>query len=221
MKSFHCYEPKEMQVQLVPLMLFGESNLNARHTNSSSSHYRNDKVEIWLHGSLMLQYIFGFEDPYKVTKSLLSLEPKEIVNIANDKSGSHVIDIFLQSQTVASKHKTYLIDKLRGCLVSLACDKFGSRIIDYLLRIVDQKTKEEILDELSANEHHLNSNRNGWFIGKKIGLYHYKHRYDEWKEEERNREKRRREREFDGFNGSDNDSDQRQCQRGYKMSRYQ
>jgi len=205
MKSFHCNEPKEKQISLVPLMLFGESN----------NKHSYDKNDIWLHGSLMLQYIFGFEDPYKVTKSLLSLDPREIVSVANDKSGSHVIDIFLQSQTVGPKHKAYLIEKLRGNFVSLACDRFGSRIIECLLNTVDNKMKNLIMDELSANESHLNSNRNGWYIGKKAGVYHYKHRYDDWKEEERNREKRRR--EFDSIIGDD-DIDVR---RPIKTSRYQ
>jgi nucleolar protein 9 len=187
MKSYHCFEPKERQIQLVPLMLFSEQN--PRHSHSSY----HGKVDIWLHGSLMLQYIFGFEDPYKVTKSLLSLEQKEIVTIANDKSGSHVIDTYLQSQTVAPKHKSQLIDKLRGSFVDLACDRFGSRIVDYLLGTVDLKLKASIMDELNEKESHLNSNRNGWYVAKKAGLYHYKNRYDEWKDEERSRDKRRRE----------------------------
>ena len=84
MKAFHCFEPKERQIHLVPLMLFPES----------SNKYRK---EIWLHGSLMLQYIFGYEETYKISKSLISLEPRELSQVCNDKSGSHVIDSFLQS----------------------------------------------------------------------------------------------------------------------------
>jgi nucleolar protein 9 len=157
----------------------------------------------------MLQYIFGFEDPYKVTKSLLSLEPKEIVSIANDKSGSHVIDTFLQSQTVAPKHKQQLIERLRGNFADMANDRFGSRIVDYLLGTTEGKMKASLMDELSAKESHLNSTRNGWFVAKKAGLYHYKNRYDDWKEEERNRNKRRR--EFEDL--IDSDAERRKLQR--------
>jgi len=204
MKSYHCFEPKERQIQLVPLMLFSEQPGMKHNYN-----YGHGKVDIWLHGSLMLQYIFGFEDPYKVTKSLLALEPKEIVSIANDKSGSHVIDTFLQSQTVAPKHKAQLIERLRGCYVDMANDRFGSRIVDFVLGTVDIKLKASIMDELSAKESHLNSNRNGWYVAKKAGLYHYKNRYDEWKEEERSRTKRRR--EFEDL--IDSDADRRKLQR--------
>lgn len=69
MKAFHCFEPKERQIHLVPLMLFGDSTL------------KYGRSEIWLHGSLMLQYIFGYEDPYKITKSLLSLDQRELLGI--------------------------------------------------------------------------------------------------------------------------------------------
>ncbi|RWS16948.1 nucleolar protein 9-like protein [Dinothrombium tinctorium] len=179
MKAFHCYEPKDRQIHLVPLMLFGEKT-------------GYPKNEIWLHGSLMLQYIFGYEDPYKVTKSLLSLEPKELVFICNDKSGSHVIDSFLQSQTVAQKHKHQFLEKMRGSYIHLACDRFGSRIIDYLLNTVEIKMKADIMDELSAKESQLNSTKNGYYVGKKAGVYHYKYRQTEWKEVERAKDKRKR-----------------------------
>ncbi|XP_054164487.1 nucleolar protein 9-like [Oppia nitens] len=187
MKSYNCFEPKERQIQLVPVMLFSEQQ------SSSSSRQPYGKVDIWLHGSLMLQYIFGFDDPYKVTRSLLALEPKEIVWIANDKSGSHVIETFLQSQTVTPKQKAQLIDQLRGCYVDMANDRFGSRIVDHILSSVDFKLKSSIMDELVARESQLNSTRNGYHLAKKAGLYHYKNRNDDWKEEEKSRAKRRRE----------------------------
>jgi len=180
MKAFHCLDPKERQIHLVPMMLFPEP---------PSSKYHE---EIWLHGSLMLQYIFGYEETYKISKSLLSLEPRELSQVCNDKSGSHVIDSFLQSTNVSSKHKSAFVDKMRGSFIDLACDRFGSRIIDYLLSTLDIKAKGYIMDELSAKEMQLNANKNGYFIGKKAGLYHYKHRYEEWREIEKNREKKRR-----------------------------
>ena len=140
----------------------------------------------------MLQYIFGYEETYKISKSLISLEPRELSQVCNDKSGSHVIDSFLQSCNVPSKHKAAFVDKMRGSFIDLACDRFGSRILDYLLSTLDFKAKGYIMDELSAKEVQLNANKNGYFIGKKAGLYHYKHRYDEWKEIEKSREKKRK-----------------------------
>ncbi|CAG2107559.1 unnamed protein product [Medioppia subpectinata] len=207
MKSFHCFEPKDRQIQLVPLMLFGDQEPSNGRTGGREQPYGaygNNKVDIWLHGSLMLQYIFGFDDPYKVTKSLLSLEPKEVVSIANDKSGSHVIETFLHSQTVAPKHKQQLIEHLRGSYVDMANDRFGSRIVDHVLATADIKLKSSIMDELVAKESHLNSTRNGYYLGKKAGLYHYKNRNDEWRDEERGRAKRRREMDdIFGYDGAD------------------
>ncbi|RWS29127.1 nucleolar protein 9-like protein [Leptotrombidium deliense] len=204
MRAFHCHDPKDRQIHLVPLMLFGENT------------GKYPKSEVWLHGSLMLQYIFGYEDPYKVTKSLLSLEPKELVFICNDKSGSHVIDSFLQSQTVAPKHKQHFLEKMRGSYINLACDRFGSRIVDYLLNTVDLKMKADIMDELSAKESQLNSTKNGYYVGKKAGLYHYKHRYQEWKDVERAKDKRKR-----AFKEIIDDQDELQFEKRYtKGKRY-
>lgn len=171
-------------------MLFGDQT--HRHVNQYG------KVDIWLHGSLMLQYIFGFDDPYKVTKSLLALEPKEIVHIANDKSGSHVIETFLHSQTVAPKHKALLVDRLRGNYLDMANDRFGSRIVDYILSTVDFKLKSFIMDELVEKDgppHLPNARNGGYFMAKKPGLYHYnKNRFEDWRngDDDRFKVKRRR-----------------------------
>ncbi|XP_053202321.1 uncharacterized protein LOC128387170 [Panonychus citri] len=96
MRAFNCEDKQDL---LVPLMLFGDS----KHRRS-----------LWLHGSLMLQYIFRYEDPYKVSKSLLSLEPQRLFDIYSDKSGSHVIDCFLKSDNVTEKLKAQFNEKIKS-----------------------------------------------------------------------------------------------------------
>lgn len=123
MKSFNCLEPKEKQIQLVPLMLFSDNTMITPNKDDKNS------GQIWLHGSLMLQYMFQYKDPSKLCKSLLSMEPRELVSATNDASGSHAIDAFLRSQTVPEKAKNQFVDKLGGYFVDLACNKYGSRVI--------------------------------------------------------------------------------------------
>ena len=69
------------------------------------------KIQIWLHGSLMLQYMMAFADPHKVCKSLLSLSTDDIIKIAKDRSGSHVIDAFIHGDNVPLKHKSELVER--------------------------------------------------------------------------------------------------------------
>ena len=131
MKSFRCYEPKEKQVQLVPLMLFSDNNTIITPSQNNPKHNNHSKQsgQISLHGSLMLQYMFQYQDPYKLYKSLLSLDTRDLVGICNDASGSHAVDAFLKSSTVPEKARLQFIDKLSGYFVSLACNKYGSRVI--------------------------------------------------------------------------------------------
>jgi len=145
MRAFNCFEPKERQLALVSLMLFGdEPPLFHRR--------RKDPQIIWLHGSLMLQYIFRYKEPELVSNSLLSLSARRLVNICNDKSGSHIIDCFLLSSTVSESDKNVFKEKLRGHYAYVASDRFGSRVIHSLLSHSDLTIRNIILDELANHD---------------------------------------------------------------------
>ncbi|KAI2808765.1 Nucleolar protein 9 [Blomia tropicalis] len=184
LKAFDCYEPKEKQLDLVPSMLFIEMKDRFSHGVP--------KIQIWLHGSLMLQYMMAYSDPYKVSKSLLSLSTDDIIRIAKDRSGSHVIDAFLHSDNIALKYKSEIVERFLGNYHNLSMDKFGSRIVENILTLSDENVKRAIMDELSLHESKLNSNRNGWFVAKKVGLHHFKHRHNDWQQAEMNRDKKKR-----------------------------
>lgn len=151
MKAFNCHKPKERQIYLVRLMLFGDN------LTSQNKKLRNSQA-IWLHGSLMLQYMFRFHQPYKLSKCLLALDSRKLVAICNDKSGSHVIDCFLRSPSVVEKHKSAFKEKLRGHYAYVASDRFGSRVIDSLLAYSNLETRNLILDELTSPNFHYDNN---------------------------------------------------------------
>ena len=52
--------------------------------------------------------------------------------------------------------------------------------------------KRAIMVELSRHEAKLTSNRNGWFVAKKVGLHTFKHRPNDWNEAERLRDRKKR-----------------------------
>lgn len=116
---------------LVPLMLFNDNTMITPNQSNSKPRNINSKQsnQISLHGSLMFQYMIQYKDTHKLSKSLLSLETRELVNICCDTSGSHAIDAFLKSSNVADKPRLQFIDKLSGHFVQLACNKYGSRVI--------------------------------------------------------------------------------------------
>lgn len=65
-------------------------------------------------------------------------------------------------------------------------------LLDNILSAVNMKVKIQIMDEFAVQESILQSNKNGYFLSKNVGLYHYKHRYEEWKEIEREKERKRK-----------------------------
>lgn len=136
MSAYYLTEPRKKQY-LVPLMLF---------TDPAKGKERG--TDVWLHGSLMLQYIFRYKNTYDVSKSFLVLDRDESITVATDKSGSHVVESFLQSETVPTVSKNEFVHKLMGCYTILQQDRFGNRIVDHLMNNGDKLLKEKIMEEL-------------------------------------------------------------------------
>nr|XP_027204483.1 nucleolar protein 9-like isoform X1 [Dermatophagoides pteronyssinus] len=196
MKAFDSYEPKDKQLNVVPQMLFYEPSPNTDRRDSHSR--RNFATQIWLYGSLMLQHMFTYKDPYKLSKSLLSMSIDNLMRTCQDRSGSHVIDSFLQSLDVEMKHKSDLVERLLGKYHLLACNKYGSRIVENIMKLSNEEVRTAITQELSKKESLLMKNRNGWFVAKNVGIHHFKKRPNDWRDVERGR--MRRTREFGHFN---------------------
>lgn len=137
MAAYNCTEPKKKHL-LVPLMLFTDPVKRDREKGT----------DVWLHGSLMLQYIFRYKNTYDVSKSFLVLDKDDAIAVATDKSGSHVVESFLQSETVPNVSKNEFVHKLMGCYTILQQDRFGNRIVDHLMNNGDKLLKEKIMEEL-------------------------------------------------------------------------
>lgn len=136
MNAYYLTDSRK-KLHLVSLMLF---------TNLTKGKEKGH--EVWLHGSLMLQYIFRYKNTYDVSKSFLILDPEESFTVATDKSGSHVVESFLQSETVPAASKNEFVHKLMGYYSRLQQDRFGCRIVDHLMNEGDQTLKDKIMAEL-------------------------------------------------------------------------
>lgn len=139
MDAYYITEENRRKGTLVPFMLFTDPAKPKTHDKSNS---------VWLHGSLMLQYIFRYKNTYEISKSFLVLDRNESITVATDKSGSHVVESFLQSETVPVVSKNEFVYKLMGSYSILQQDRFGTRIVDHLMNNGDQALKEKIMEEL-------------------------------------------------------------------------
>lgn len=136
MSAYYIVDSRKKQY-LVPLMLF-----------TDPSKGKDKSRDVWLHGSLMLQYIFRYKNTYDVSKSFLVLDIDESLKVATDKSGSHVVESFLQSETVPTVSKNEFVHKLMGYYSVLQQDRFGNRIVDHLMNNGDKMLKDKIMEEL-------------------------------------------------------------------------
>lgn len=169
MSAYYLTEPRK-KYQLVPMMLFKDPSQSEKKS-----------PDVWLHGSLMLQYIFRYKNTYDVSKSFLVLDRKESITVATDKSGSHVVESFLQSETVPTALKNEFVHKLLGCYNILQQDRFGNRIVDHLMNNGDKMLKDKILEELcqpapigaiSGPRRYPNTGSTGTSQHRSIGNHH-------------------------------------------------
>ena len=63
---------------------------------------------------------------------------------------------------------------------------------DNILSSVSINVKMQIMDEFANKESLLLNNKNGYFLSKNVGLYHYKHRHEEWRNIEREKERKKK-----------------------------
>ncbi|KAI7687000.1 hypothetical protein SSS_07911 [Sarcoptes scabiei] len=104
-KAFDCDSSKNKQIDVVSKILFFE------HQFQKPTRNRENNYSIWLYGSLMLQHMFYYAKTYKISKSLLALQPYNLIKICIDRSGSHLIESFLNSSTVELKYKSEFVER--------------------------------------------------------------------------------------------------------------
>lgn len=69
----------------------------------------------------MVQVLLKYENPRVITRSILHMEVGEVMWLSCDVAGSHVIDAFLTSPTVAPVKKKKLVNKIRVHVQFVVC----------------------------------------------------------------------------------------------------
>lgn len=65
------------------------------------------------HGSVIIQNLLKFSNNRQIINSLFELNPVELRNVCCDPCGSHVIEVFVTSDTVGEKSRETLYNKLK------------------------------------------------------------------------------------------------------------
>lgn len=64
----------------------------------------------------MVQALLKYENPRIIVRSILNMEIDDVMWLSCDVAGSHVIDAFLTSPTVASVKKKRIINNIMVCV---------------------------------------------------------------------------------------------------------
>ncbi|XP_060066198.1 nucleolar protein 9-like [Ylistrum balloti] len=204
MGAFHCADPVERQTKLSPLLLslstyevyFGIDE-DADNADKSVKTEEKEKIvpvlkNINYHGSVLMQNLLRFGNPKIVVSGILDLAPAELRNLVCNPCGSHVVDVFCQSPSMGEKSRDLLFKRMKGTYMDIACDKNGSRTLDNMWKCATLNQKLIVAEELGRNESKLQGDRFGFYVHKNCGIFHYKHRLQEWKEVQGQSQKKRK-----------------------------
>lgn len=114
-------------------------------------------------------------------ESLCSLGKVFLVQIAEDKSGSRVIESAIESTTLPIQNRLKLFDAYIGTFAQLSMNSSASHIVEKLYASSDIKNKEKITQELMENEQKLASDRIGKFILRNCKVRLYREKKEIWK----------------------------------------
>ncbi|XP_071955105.1 nucleolar protein 9-like [Antedon mediterranea] len=179
--AFHCYDPKSKQTSCITL-LCSLKTYDVYYGTNEEETPKPVSLPFNIQGSLLLQQMFKFKNCKTIISSLLAMSPDDLVAMACNSCGSHIIDAFLQCAVVGEKKREQFVQKLQGNLMKLCCDKNGSRTIDTMWKFANLKIKFIIIEELAPKDRLLQSDRYGRFIFKNLAVDLFKKKKNEWKE---------------------------------------
>ncbi|KAM1010887.1 hypothetical protein ACFX13_047045 [Malus domestica] len=133
-------------------------------------------------GSLILQRVFQFQNEFihPFITSITCLNADNILEIAKDSKGAHVIEAFLSSDASA-KLKRRLIMKLRGHFGELSLQSSGSFTVEKCFTVGNISLREAIVTELVAVQNELWNKKHGPHLMRKLDVDGFAARPDQWR----------------------------------------
>ncbi|XP_021165925.2 nucleolar protein 9 [Fundulus heteroclitus] len=192
LSSFHCAEPGSRHVCCLPLFM---SLLTYEVYYQSDSTEGSTQKEVPLtsmcyHGSLLVQALAKFKERSHLLSSLRSLSPADLLTMACDPSGSHVLQALIT--TSSDKGRGKILKRLEGQYVQMACSKLGSRVLEAVWNSASVSQRQSIAQELVPSESKLRSDQFARHVWAKFALSHFAHRRAHWQEIQTGESKKRK-----------------------------
>ncbi|KAM9349410.1 nucleolar protein 9 [Symphorus nematophorus] len=192
LRAFHCAEPGSRHVSCLPLFM---------SLLTYEVYYQSDTAEgatqtevplssICYHGSRLVQALARFKERSLLLSSLRTLTPADLLTLATDPAGSHVLQALIT--TSSDKGRGKILKRLEGQLVPMACSRLGSRVLEAIWNSASVSHRQSIAQELVGSESQLRSDQFARHVWAKFALSHFIQRRAAWQEIQTGESKKRK-----------------------------
>uniref|UniRef100_A0A3B3VEL2 NOP9 nucleolar protein n=1 Tax=Poecilia latipinna TaxID=48699 RepID=A0A3B3VEL2_9TELE len=192
LNAFHCAEPGSRHVCCLPLFMSLLTYEMYYQTDATEGSTQKEVplTSICYHGSRLVQALAKFKERSHLLSSLRTLSPADLLTMASDPSGSHVLQALIT--TSSDKGRGKILKRLEGQYVQMACSRLGSRVLEAAWNSASVSQRQSIAQELVPSESKLRSDQFARHVWAKFGLSHFVHRRAHWQEIQTGESKKRK-----------------------------
>ncbi len=166
------------------LLVLDSDNLDVITDSSKSKAISTDFRSSRLHGSLLAQSMLAVPGPLSelIYASLLALAAPKLLQLAEDTSSCHVLQLSLTSPTSDIRFRRKIVQRFFGYVGRLATDTCGSHLVDAFWTATKGMVfiRERIAEELLQNETSLRDTFIGRAVWRNWMMDLYKRRKVDW-----------------------------------------
>ncbi|KAM9719693.1 nucleolar protein 9 [Menidia menidia] len=192
LRAFHCAEPGSRHDTCLPLFMSLLTYEVYYHceTAEGSTNTEIPLTAICYHGSRLVQALAKFKERSLLLSSLRALTPADLLTLASDAAGSHVLQALVT--TSSDKGRGKILKRLEGQYVQMACSRLGSRVLEAVWSSASVSQRQNIAQELVPSESQLRSDQFARHVWAKFALSHFVHRRAHWQEIQTGESKKRK-----------------------------
>uniref|UniRef100_A0AAX7SML9 PUM-HD domain-containing protein n=1 Tax=Astatotilapia calliptera TaxID=8154 RepID=A0AAX7SML9_ASTCA len=192
LNAFHCAEPGSRHVACLPLFMSLLTYEVYYHSDTTEGNISTEipLTSICYHGSRLVQALAKFKERSLLLSSLRTLSPSDLLSMATDPAGSHVLQALIT--TSSDKGRGKILKRLEGQYVQMACSRLGSRVLEAVWNSSSVGQRQSIAQELVPSESQLRADQFARHVWAKFALSHFAHRRAHWQEIQTGESKKRK-----------------------------
>lgn len=192
LNAFHCAEPASRHIHCLPLFMSLLTFEVYYHSETADGNIDTEVplTSICYHGSRLVQTLARFKERSLLLSSLRTLSPADLLTLATDPAGSHVLQALITMSSDKGRGK--ILKRLEGQFVQMACSRLGSRVLEAVWNSASVSQRQNIAQELVPSENQLRADQFARHVWAKFALSHFVQRRAHWQEIQTGESKKRK-----------------------------